>query len=86
MKELIKSFFIIALAVIMAVSSLIIVAAEEVVATSDSETEVVITDDNDSTRAYELVWKYKIQDDHLWKRRWNATLGAWYDPAWILVY
>ena len=85
MKKLIKSILIIALALVMAVSSLIIVSAEET-ESADDETQVVIIEDDGGTRAYELVWKFKDQDGHLWKRRWNATLGGWYDPDWILVY
>lgn len=86
MKKLINSILIVVLAVIMAVSSLIVVAAEETTTTSDDGTEIVIIDDGDGTRAYELVWKFKIENSHLYKRRWNRTLGAWYDSSWILVY
>jgi len=73
------------LALVMLVSSLIIVVAEETTATDDETVITVSADEGEAPRAYELVWKYKYQDGHLWKRRWNATLGGWYDPAWILV-
>ena len=86
MKKLIKSLLIGVLAVIMAVSSLIVVAAEETTTTSGDGTEIVIIDDGDGTRAYELIWKYKESGGHLYRRRWNMTLGAWYDSSWILVY
>ena len=82
--KILKSALIVVLALVIAVSSLIIVSAEEV-KTGEDETQVIAIDDGEGTRAYELVWKYKEQDEHLWKRRWNATLGVWYDPAWILV-
>ena len=82
--KILKSALIVVLALVIAVSSLIIVSAEEV-KTGEDETQVIAIDDGEGTRAYELVWKYKEQDGHLWKRRWNATLGEWYDPAWILV-
>lgn len=84
MKKLFKSVLITVLALIVVVTSLIIVAAEEVNSNED-ELQTSIMVDGDGTRAYELVWKYKEQDNHLWKRRWNMTLGCWYDPAWILV-
>lgn len=85
MKKILKAVLIAILALAIAVSSLIIVSAEEVKPGED-ETKIIVLDDGDGTRAYELVWKFKEQDGHLWKRRWNATLGGWYDPAWILVY
>lgn len=85
MKKTVKSVLIAVLAIVVIVSSLIVVAAEEV-KTSEDETEIVTIEDGDGTRAYELIWKYKEQDGHLWRRRWNMTLGDWYDPDWILVY
>jgi hypothetical protein len=85
MKKLFKSILIIVLALVIAVSSLIIVSAEEVKSGED-ETEIIVIDDGDGTRAYELVWKFMSLNGHMYKRRWNATLGCWYDPAWILVY
>ena len=83
--KLLKSILIVVLALVIAVSSLIIVSAEEV-KSGDDETEIIVIDDGDGTRAYELVWKFKESQGHLYKRRWNMTLGVWYDPAWILVY
>lgn len=70
----------------MAISSLAVTAAEVETSSDSKDTTVVIYEDGDSTRAYELVWKYKSENGHMWKRRWNMTLGGWYDPAWILVY
>lgn len=85
MKKLFKSILVIVLALVIAVSSLIIVSAEET-KSADDETQVEIINDDGGTRAYELVWKFKSEFGHLYKRRWNMTLGAWYDPDWILVY
>ena len=82
--KVLKSVLIVMLALVIAVSSLIIVSAEEV-KTGEDETQIIVIDDGEGTRAYELVWKYKEEYNHLWKRRWNRTLGEWYDPAWILV-
>lgn len=72
------------LALIMVCSSLVIVSAQT---TSDEEgtTVVTITDANGGTREYEIGWKYKESNGHLYKRRWNYTLGEWYDPYWIFV-
>lgn len=86
MKKVFKAIVISSLAAMMLFSSVAFASAEEV---TEPEEEIVIVNaqggDPDSPMAYQLVWKFKEQDGHLWKRRWNATLGAWYDPAWILV-
>lgn len=70
----------------MSISSLVVSSAEEITQTGDDAVESIVTDEDDNTRAYELVWKFKSSGGHLYKRRWNATLGGWYDPDWILVY
>ena len=87
MSKIIKTASVFILALIMAVSSLVVTAAAEDNSPSSEETVIIVTiqDDDGSTRAYELVWKYKYEYGHYYKRRWNATLGGWYDPAWILV-
>lgn len=85
MKQIIKSALIVTLALIMAVSSLIIVSAEDIAAADDETVITASITDTDGTRAYQLVWKYKSENGHLYRRRWNMTLGEWYDPAWILV-
>lgn len=86
MKRVLRAVLITILALTVAVSSLIVVSAE---VNRDSQDETSITvceNDGVNVREYELVWKYKESQGHLWKRRWNMTLGIWYDPAWILVY
>lgn len=83
--KIVKSALIIILALIMMCSSMIIVAAETI-AQDDETTVVTISDANGGTREYELAWKYKYENGHYYKRRWNYTLGEWYDPYWILVY
>lgn len=86
MKRFLKSSLILILTLVIAVSSLIVVAAE-VKAPIDDDPEITsITVGVELQRAYELVWKYKYGNGHCWKRRWNATLGMWYDPEWILVW
>ena len=85
MKHFLKTFLILTLTLVMVATSLIIVTAEETTA-ADGETVIIVSaDGSDAPRAYELVWKYKYDMGHYWKRRWNMTLGGWYDPAWILV-
>lgn len=32
-----------------------------------------------------IVVKYRVNNGHLEKRRWNQTKGVWVDPAWIIV-
>lgn len=84
MKHIAKIIGAALLALVMVFSSLIIVSAE----TTDTEndTTVVSIQDDGGSKAYQLVWKYKTENGHLYRRRWNKTLGQWYDPAWILVY
>ncbi len=37
-----------------------------------------------STRATDILeTKYRIYNGKLQYRRWNATLGCWYDPLWM---
>lgn len=87
MKKAFKAIVTLSLSIIMLFSSIAIVTAEEI---TKPEGEIVITaaqgGDVDSPMAYQLVWKFKSENGHLYKRRWNATLGQWYDPDWILVY
>lgn len=87
MKKAFKAIATLSIAAMMLFSSVAIVAAEEV---TEPDDEIVITavqdGDSDSSKAYQLVWKYKYQNGHVYKRRWNATLGIWYDADWILVY
>lgn len=84
MKKTLHAFLIIVLALVVVSSTFIVASAETAVTNSDGGTVITVTDGGG--RAYELVWKYKSQDGHMWKRRWNMTTGEWYDPAWILVY
>ena len=66
--------------------AMISVAAAEEVAPEEESTGISTILDDDGSKAYTLVWKYKSENGHMYKRRWNATLNCWYDPAWILVY
>ena len=84
MKQLIKVLITLCMAAVMAFAVIPAVSAEEV--EPEGATAVTIYADDDGTKAYDLVWKYKIEDGHLYRRRWNKTLNIWYDPAWILVY
>lgn len=37
-----------------------------------------------STRASDIIEvRYRIYNGKMQYRRWNATLGCWYDPMWI---
>lgn len=84
MKKTLRAFLIVVLALVVVLSTFIVAYAEMIPNPDGDGTVITVTDDGG--RAYQLVWKYKEQDNHLWKRRWNMTLGEWYDPAWILVY
>ena len=86
MKKIIKSVLLVILAAVMVASTLIVVSAVETTAADNGEVVITAGDGGQPVREYELVWKFKYQGGHLYKRRWNATLGIWYDPSWILVY
>ena len=70
----------------MAATSVVAVAVETTTTSHEQQTTAITTTDDNGTKAYQLVWKYKKEGSHLYRRRWNATLGQWYDPDWILVY
>ena len=84
MKHLCKALISLVMAVIMT-SAVMCVAAAEEVTNEEITTGFTIYIDDDGAKAYELAWKYKYENGHLYKRRWNYTLNCWYDPAWILV-
>ena len=87
MKRLMMTVAALVLVLAVLFSTMLITSAEAVEPRTDAEDEAsVVTVEEDGGRAYQLVWKYATFDGHLWKRRWNATLGEWYDPEWILVY
>lgn len=83
MKAFFKSFAALCVAIVMAFSIVTVAGAEETI--PEEGTSTVSFSDDDGSKAYQLVWKYKYQNGHYYKRRWNKTLGQWYDPSWILV-
>ena len=85
MKQLFKALVALCMAAVMAFS-VINIASAEVTSSEEEKTVYSTSIDDDGSKAYELVWKYKEQNHHLYRRRWNYTLNEWYDPAWILVY
>ena len=30
-----------------------------------------------------IVWKWRVNNGVIEKRRWNETIGVWVDPHWI---
>ena len=85
MKQLFKTILALTMAAIMSFTMISVAAAEEVVP-EEELTGITVSVYDDGAKAYELVWKFKTGNGHLYKRRWNETLNCWYDPAWILVY
>ena len=85
MKQLYKTIIALCMAAIMACAIIPTAAAEEVPSDED-KIKISSLVEGDGSKAYELVWRYKEQNGHIYKRRWNKTLNIWYDPAWILVY
>lgn len=84
MKNIIRMIGMVALAAIMAFSAAVVASAET--AEQEQPATVVAVEEDGGAKDYELVWRYKYENGHMWRRRWNKTLGEWYDPAWILVY
>lgn len=88
MKRVLKAALVLVLVLAMVATSLTIVAAEE--ATTPADDEVVISaaagGGDASIQAYDLVWRYRTKNGILQRRRWNATLGEWYDPYWMNVH
>ena len=84
MKQLFKTMVALVMAAIMSFAIISVAAAEEATPETDT-TRVTTSFEDDGSKAYTLVWKYKRENGHLYKRRWNETLNCWYDPAWILV-
>ena len=85
MKQLFKTTLALVMAAIMSVAMISVAAAEEA-SPEENSTGITTSFEDDGSKAYELVWKYKEENGHLYRRRWNKTLNCWYDPAWILVY
>lgn len=85
MKQLFKVSIALIMAAIMSCTVISVAAAEET-AGEDDFTGFSTSIEDDGSKAYTLVWKYKSENGHMYKRRWNETLGTWYDPKWILVY
>lgn len=85
MKKVLRSFLIVVLALIMVFSSLIIITAAETRSDENSGTGISSSNKEEPSRYYELVWRYRYYQGRYQKRRWNLTLGEWYDPDWINV-
>ena len=83
MKRLFNTLFVVCMTVIMFCTFIPATSAQEV---PESTTVTVVSVEDDGSKAYDLVWKYKKENGHYYKRRWNNTMNVWYDPAWILVY
>ena len=80
MKQLFKLMLALCMAAVMACAMIPAASAQEAEPTVTS-----VSIEDDGSKAYDLVWKYKIEGGHVYKRRWNRTLNCWYDPAWIFV-
>ena len=85
MKQLFRAIVALVMAAIMSCATVVVAAAEDATPEEDSTGITVSLEDNGS-KAYTLVWRYKESNGHMYRRRWNLTLNCWYDPEWILVY
>lgn len=85
-KKIIKMLVISATILSVAVSSaLVTFATENVAPTPPPEVSVasVLNPKTAMPQTDSIVWKYRILNGVLQKRRWNSTKGVWVDPAWI---
>ena len=85
MKQLFKTLIALCMVMMMTFAVTTAVSAEEA-SSNEGEQVYSISIYDDGSKAYELVWKFKSENGHMYKRRWNKTMNEWYDPAWILVY
>lgn len=86
MKKKFKSFIALAMSAAMLVSSAVVASAAEVAEPAPAAETSVSQEITISPRASdEIVWKYRIKDGVIQKRRWNATKQVWVDPYWINV-
>lgn len=85
MKKSIKRITTLALSAIMLLSSVAVASAAET-NTANTQTPVstaAITEPDAEIQADTIIWKYRIYNGVLQKRRWNNTVGVWVDPEWI---
>jgi len=77
MKKIICAF----LAVLCVATTVLPASATEAVLKSkpvkNTETDEI------GTRAMVIVWKFRVNNGVVEKRRWNETIGVWVDPYWI---
>ena len=86
MKKSIKALLSISMCATVLLSSAIIAGAQTPEAdASGAKASAAAIIPGDQPQADVIVWKFKSQNGHLYKRRFNQTRGVWYDPAWILV-
>lgn len=86
MKKKFKSFIALAMSAAMLVSGAAVASAAEVAEPAPAAETSVSQEITISPRATDtIVWKYRIKDGVMQKRRWNATKQVWVDPYWINV-
>lgn len=88
MKKVLKFSLVLIMVLSMIFSSMILAAAEggdDDPPEIDGTGTIIIKDPDASVQAYELVWCFRYNNGVYQKRRWNLTLGCWYDPRWVNV-
>lgn len=85
MNKFIKRASAFLLCAVMMITSAVFVSAAEVESAEIEETTInaAITPPDAEIQADEIVWKTRIYNGQLQKRRWNKSKGIWVDPDWI---
>lgn len=85
MDKFIKTASAFALCAVMAVSSIVCVGAAEAETTTPEAPTVsaAAIKPGAEVQGDNIVWKTRIFEGRLQKRRWNDTKKCWVDPYWI---
>lgn len=85
MNKIIKRASAFLLCAVMMITSVVFVSAAEVESAEIEETTInaAITPPDAEIQADVIVWKTRIYNGQLQKRRWNETRDIWVDPYWI---
>lgn len=84
MKKLKKTVSLAMCAVMLLTSGIVAASAADPVTADEPTVSVAAvkpTDDIQDT----IIWKYRMYNGQMQKRRWNETRQVWVDPYWINV-
>ncbi|MGN1112741.1 MAG: hypothetical protein ACI4RP_06000 [Acutalibacteraceae bacterium] len=86
MKKLKKSVSLAMCAVMLLTSGIVAASAAEPVTAEEPTVSVeAVTDPGVEPKSDTIVWKYRMYNGQMQKRRWNETKQVWVDPYWINI-